>query len=135
MDVSNIALLTCLPQIILNLLAKPCFSTRSTLRAAEPDLKATGQLDGNGSLAVENTRQSYPGYAELASRFTDAEPQSREYILTQGFSGVGRIEHLHSDLLMVVLIIHENGIAVLECESESPVAIHPYGIVTGQITF
>src|SRR5690606_28411458 len=53
----------------------------------------------------------------------------------EGFPRMGRIEHRHDNLLMVILIIHEDGVAILKSEREPPVATHPYRIMAGQIAF
>ena len=49
-------------------------------------------------------------------------------IIAQGQAGVGRVEHsAHlAYLLVVVLVIDQNGVAFFKGESQTPVAIHRY---------
>ena len=75
-------------------------------------------------MAVEYAGQGGTGNAKLPCGIGYGQAQGGEDVFAQGCAWVWRIEHAtHRLLLVVVLIIDQDGIVTLEREGEPPVAI------------
>lgn len=79
---------------------------------------------GNSRFAVENPRRRGAGDTQVARYLRYA---ALAQVISEDPTGVGWLVHLHSHkLLVIVLVVHEDGVLALKSERQPPVSVQTH---------
>lgn len=118
LDVQLAALLD-VPEVVFSLMAQPAFRTGAIF--TQPEMQAQGHFCTNAGFAVQDAGEGYARDAELLRGSADADAQFGQDVVADKRAGMGRVVHTHGLLLVVVLIVHDFGMAVFKPEGDAPI--------------
>ena len=118
LDVQLAALLD-VPEVVFSLMAQPALRTGAIF--AQPEMQAQGHFRTDAGFAVQDAGKGDARNAELLRGSADADAQFGQDVVADKRAGMGRIVHTHGLLLVVVLIVHDFGMAVFKPEGDAPI--------------
>ena len=113
------AVLFCMPKLILRLLIQPALGRR-----IESDGKPNSHFRADTSISIKNGTQSLSTNAKSLSRSSHRKSKRLETKLPYNFTRVRRVVHQHHNTSMIVFVIYHLGITVIKSESHTPISTY-----------